>query len=66
MIRKAFKVPNKLRFKALSGSYIKINGELLSVSHTQDHGTEYSVLVAFTVPEYKLEEIELEDGKLEG
>lgn len=66
MTRKAFKISNTVKFSAIAGSYIKINGELLSVSHTQDHGTEHFILVTFVVPEYKFEEIKLEDGKLEG
>lgn len=66
MTRKAFKVPNREKFSAIAGSYIKINGELLSVSHTQDHSVDCFTLVTFVVPEYKLEEIKLEDGKLEG
>jgi len=55
--RKVFKVLKSVMKHPLTGSHIKINGDLLRISHTMDHGTENYILVAYTIPEFDFEDV---------
>lgn len=60
-VRKAFRVPTYVlghSHRYNTSKLIKINGELLEISHTMDVGIKEYTLVTYTVPEFEFKELE--------
>ena len=62
-VRKSFRVPSNVvgLNSMIGGKLIKMNGELVAVSHTMDVGIKEYTLVTYTIPEFEFEELK-EDG----
>ncbi len=58
-VRKAFRVPTNIvgLNSMIGGKIIKINGDLVAVSHVMDQGIKEYTLVTYTVPEFEFKEL---------
>lgn len=58
-VRKAFRVPTNIvgLGSTLGDNILKINGELVKVSHVMDVGIKEYTLVIYTIPEFEFKEL---------